>query len=70
MSQLNGDKARFQRERKKRNLHRKHIRELRDLLRLARKAKDPLSTDAGSNGNGSGRSPWVGLADLSAREPE
>lgn len=34
MSERNGDKARFSREQKKRNLHRKRIRDLRKILRL------------------------------------
>ncbi|MGH9427431.1 MAG: hypothetical protein ACRD2L_14155 [Terriglobia bacterium] len=37
MSQRNGDKARFDRERKKKSLHRMRIRELRRVLALQKK---------------------------------
>jgi hypothetical protein len=38
MSQRNGDKARFDRERKKKSLHRQRIRELRKAQALQTKA--------------------------------
>jgi len=37
MSQRNGDKARFDRQRKKKSLHRKRIRDLRKVLALQNK---------------------------------
>ena len=46
MSERNGDKARFSREQKKRNLHRKRIRDLRKILRLENKATKTPSAEA------------------------
>jgi|GEM_PF-7087262 len=41
MSEKNGDKARYQRERKKKNLQRKHARDLRTSAESAAKQEAP-----------------------------
>jgi hypothetical protein len=42
MSQRNGDKARFDRQRKKKSLHRERIRQLRKVLALQNKSTPRL----------------------------
>lgn len=46
VSERNGDKARFGRERKKKNLQRKRIRELRKVLGLENKATRATSAQS------------------------
>ena len=44
MSQRNGDKARFDRQRKKKSLHRERIRQLRKVLALQNKSTPTLTS--------------------------
>ncbi|PYV84337.1 MAG: hypothetical protein DMG05_24725 [Acidobacteria bacterium] len=46
MSERNGDKARFGRERKKKNLQRKRVRELRKVMGLENKTTKRTSTES------------------------